>query len=78
MHNILKHAKAENAFVQLSYRPGELDVTVEDDGIGIPKNVKSTGMGIKSVKDRTNALHGKLDIQSTGKGTTVLIEFEQP
>jgi len=82
VHNIVKHAKATTAVVQMSFQPdGGLDITVEDNGVGLPNDAmeKSDGMGLKSIAGRTKTLNGKLDIQSTeGNGTSMYIEFEAP
>ncbi len=80
VHNIIKHANAKNALVQLNFQDdGTIDITVEDDGIGLPKDAfeKPLSMGLKNVKERTTDLNGKLDIQSsTETGTSIYLEFE--
>ncbi|MEQ1554402.1 MAG: ATP-binding protein [Ferruginibacter sp.] len=80
IHNIIKHAQAKNALVQLNFeKDGSLNITVEDDGIGIPNNAleKTLSMGLKNVKERVQDLNGKLDIQSTTEtGTSIYLEFE--
>lgn len=81
VHNILKHAHATNAFVQLAFRPGGLDVTVEDDGIGIKPDMNNhnKGMGLKSIRERASAINGTCEINSHhGKGTSVFLEFNLP
>ncbi len=79
IHNIVKHAKAKTALVQINFQDdGGLSITVEDDGIGLPpaSSNTSSGMGLKNIKDRIKELGGKIDIQSsTGNGTGFYIEF---
>ncbi len=77
VQNIIKHAKATEVVVQLSYNSGMLSVTVEDNGIGfdIHKVKQHDGIGLKNVESRVKMLHGKMDVQShPGKGTSVFIE----
>ncbi|MEX0636623.1 MAG: ATP-binding protein, partial [Ferruginibacter sp.] len=66
--------------VQLNFQQdGTINVTIEDDGIGLPKDAfeKSLSMGLKNTKERVNDLGGKLDIQSTAEtGTSIYLEFE--
>lgn len=76
IQNILKHARATCALVQLSQHNDMLDITVEDDGIGFLTDIEHEGMGLKNVKRRVAELSGKLNISSApGKGTTIYIEF---
>ena len=80
IHNIIKHAKANHALVQLNFQQdGTINVTIEDDGIGLPQDAfeKLLSMGLKNTKERVNDLGGKLDIQSTAEtGTSIYLEFE--
>ncbi len=79
IHNIVKHARAKTALVQINFLDdGDMSITVEDDGAGIPDAslLNSKGMGLKNIKDRIKELGGKVDIQSSaGKGTGFYIEF---
>jgi two-component system, NarL family, sensor kinase len=80
VHNIIKHAQAKHALVQLNFETdGALNITIEDDGIGLSKNAfeKPQSMGLKNVKERVADLSGKLDIQSSNEtGTSIYLEFE--
>ena len=78
LNNIMKHAVATEAFVQLVREPNRLNIVVEDNGRGfdtaILKNNK--GAGLTSIQSRVDYLKGQLDIHSeAGKGTLVNIEF---
>jgi two-component system, NarL family, sensor kinase len=80
VHNIIKHASAKHALVQLNFEiDGTLNITIEDDGKGLPKDAfkKPLSMGLKNVKERVADLNGKLDIQSSQEsGTSIYLEFE--
>jgi two-component system, NarL family, sensor kinase len=80
VHNIIKHAEAKHALVQLNFEEdGTLNITIEDDGKGLPSDAfeKTLSMGLKNVKDRVNDLNGKIDIQSSKEsGTSIYLEFE--
>ncbi|PSK90464.1 tetratricopeptide repeat-containing sensor histidine kinase [Taibaiella chishuiensis] len=77
VQNIIKHADAQNALVQLSYRKGILSITVEDDGTGMPAEAPGPDkMGLKSIRTRIKALEGNMDIHAcTPHGTSVTIEL---
>ena len=76
LNNIIKHANASNVLVQVIKKDTELDITVEDDGIGFNKEnafIKK-GAGLKNIQSRVDYLKGEFDIKSTpGKGTSVHI-----
>lgn len=78
VHNIIKHANASEALVQISYINKILDITVEDNGVGLPVNNQnnSIGIGMESIKQRITKLNGTFDIQSApNQGTSINIEF---
>ncbi len=79
LQNIIKHANASKAIIQLNYTGSTLCITVEDNGIGfVETNLHDhSGMGLKSIRTRTTALNGSIDIRSIkNKGTTVYLEFD--
>ena len=78
MNNILKHAAAKTAIVQLSKREDMISITVEDDGKGFDKNIlqNTKGMGWNNIENRVDFFKGKYDVNTEiGKGTSVLIEI---
>ncbi len=78
LNNIMKHAAAKEATVQLVKEEGRLSIIVEDDGKGFDTALikNSKGAGLTSIKSRVDYLKGELDIHSeAGKGTLVNIEF---
>lgn len=78
VQNVIKHSKATEAIVQLSYDNKIMALTVEDDGVGFNTSMQhgKNGIGLKNVESRVKMLHGKIDIQSQpGKGTSVFIEM---
>ena len=79
LNNILKHAAATEAFVQLIRENKRLSVIVEDNGKGFDPSLPSNneGAGWINIRSRVEYLKGQLDIHSEpGKGTLVTIEIE--
>lgn len=75
--NILRHAAAREAIVQISYEETGMTLTVEDDGKGFNADdpANQAGAGWLNIRSRIGYMKGKLDIRSTpGKGTSVQIE----
>ncbi|MBA4166351.1 MAG: tetratricopeptide repeat protein [Chitinophagaceae bacterium] len=78
INNIMKHAGATEAFVQLIRGDNRLNIVVEDNGKGFDPAVvkKNAGAGWININSRVEYLKGKLDIHSeSGKGTMVNIEL---
>ncbi len=78
LNNILKHASASEAFVQLIKEQNRLSVVVEDNGKGFDPNTHGNkdGAGLINIRSRVDYLKGQLAIHAEpGKGTLVNIEF---
>lgn len=78
LNNIMKHAAATEAMVQLIKDESRLSVIVEDNGKGFDASLleNDKGAGLTSIQSRVDYLKGRLDIHSEqGKGTLVNIEF---
>ncbi len=78
LNNILKHAGASHALVQVSSDENQITVTVEDDGKGFDSGVlkQSKGIGWSNIQHRVDFLKGRWDVDSSpGKGTSVHIEI---
>ncbi len=78
LQNIIKHAQAHVAVVQMHMEDALLSITVEDDGIGYDKNnTKNAGMGLHNIENRVKHMNGRLSIDTEpGKGTSVYIEVD--
>lgn len=61
--NVLKHAAAEHVDIYIDERDGELLVAVTDDGVGFdPSNYPQSGL--RGLRDRIEAVGGRLEIRS--------------
>ena len=74
LHNVRKHADATSATVVLDSEDGWVRVSVSDDGKGIGPGDESTGFGLKQMRERVEAMGGRLRVESLGYGTTVTLE----
>jgi signal transduction histidine kinase len=75
LYNIVKHANATEAMLNLIEENGNLELIVEDNGKGIDPNKKSEGIGLRNIRERINYLKGELSIDSNSSGTTTLIKI---
>ncbi len=87
IHNVKKHAGAQNLIVQLEYGPAEIALEVRDDGRGFVAE-KGNGSvpdsppghyGLTGMRERAASVGGKLEITSEpGSGTTVRLRAPAP
>lgn len=62
--NILRHSKASQADLLLSFGKRQLTIIAEDNGIGFKPYENSGGMGMKNIRSRVELLDGSISIQS--------------
>lgn len=76
--NIIKHAKATTVTVQLNLLADEIQLIVEDDGIGFQPEKTVYGLGIKNIENRVALYDGEFEIDSIpGKGSTFIIGIKR-
>lgn len=84
LNNVVKHAQAGQVQVQVAEREGKVSLTIRDDGVGFDLEARPakqgdgrylhTGLGLRTMRERVEALGGSFEIQSRpGKGTEVLV-----
>jgi signal transduction histidine kinase len=87
LNNIVKHAAATEASVQLRRLPNRLHLTIHDNGCGFviadrgmrPADSKSSGFGLTGLSERALLLRGTLQIDSNpGKGTQITFTMPLP
>ncbi|HJQ28990.1 MAG TPA: GAF domain-containing sensor histidine kinase, partial [Rubrobacter sp.] len=76
--NVARHARARTCRVRLTIEERVLDLVVEDDGVGVPRN-RNSGIGLSSMRERAEELGGTCIVEaaSTG-GTRVLARIPLP
>ncbi len=66
--NVVKYANASRAMVSVRRRPGAVEVSVADDGVGGARI--DAGSGLRGLSDRLAALEGRIELESPlGEGT---------
>ena len=76
MLNIVKHAQARHAQVNIKRDGPEVLIKVEDDGVGMDdsqigsKSRSSGGFGLFSIRERLYYLGGRLEVESLPRGGT--------
>jgi signal transduction histidine kinase len=76
VHNILKHAQATNAMIEVVEHEQQISVMVEDDGVGIDDYTLSKGKGLGSIQSKIAYLNGQMEIEKKkDKGTLIVMEI---
>lgn len=76
IHNIKKHASASEVNIEIweEEKTNRLTLLVEDNGKGFQPG-EGEGIGWKSIRQRVKYMEGKLNVDSSKFGTTVIIEI---
>jgi PAS domain S-box-containing protein len=79
LHNVWRHSKSTEARVLVRQHPKQLEVVIQDWGLGFdPAKVggpqKGKHFGLTGIRQRAHLLHGSCEIESLpGRGTTVRV-----
>lgn len=73
LSNVVRHAGASRAMVELIFAPGEVHLRIQDDGSGFDVTmVADDRFGLVGLNERARLLGGRLDVVSKpGAGTTL-------
>lgn len=79
INNVVKHAAATRAIVQLVKHPDSINISVEDNGKGFDYQKAlqdKKGIGLGNVLSRVDYMKGTIDIDAVpGRGTMILIDI---
>lgn len=76
VNNAVKHSGATAVTIQLVKYPDHINLIVEDNGRGMPKDATaSDGIGLKSISSRISYLNGTFTLDTGGGGTTAIIDI---
>jgi signal transduction histidine kinase/ligand-binding sensor domain-containing protein len=78
LHNIVKHAKAENVLITLQIDKKHLNIIMKDDGDGFSEELLTeTGNGLVNMRRRMEECGGTFRLVSgKGKGTEIAVSVE--
>jgi PAS domain S-box-containing protein len=71
--NAVRHGKADSVLISLCLRDGMCELTVADDGIGMPDGEKEPeGFGLKTISHRAQCMGGRAEIARGSNGGTLV------
>jgi signal transduction histidine kinase len=82
LHNVAKHAQAQNVNIQMAREGDVLKLAIEDDGVGITRTVSNPlrpSFGMAGMQERIAALGGQMKVVShKGEGTKISVTVPLP
>jgi len=78
LNNVAKHSGARQVELRLECQPGQMNLTIQDDGLGFePDSLPPGHMGIAIMRERASSIGASLMIESqVGRGTTVELDWK--
>jgi PAS domain S-box-containing protein len=80
--NVHRHGRCERAALRLSRSPEFVSLVIADEGAGIDapkvaaiKSGRSSGVGLRGMRERVRQLQGNFDITSSERGTIIQIQL---
>ena len=72
LNNVSRHAKVQEAWIRLMYKPDALVLEIEDHGQGIDLQKNERGIGLVAMRERAELISGRIEyLQPNGRGTLV-------
>ncbi|MBF0197312.1 MAG: hypothetical protein HQL32_06360 [Planctomycetes bacterium] len=80
LHNIQKHSKATKVIIHAQIMESHLHLEIRDNGMGFrPTDEHGQGLGLSSMRERTQKLNGNFEISSEPEnGTIVTLQLPLP
>jgi len=76
--NALKHAQAQNIWIEVEQEGDEVQMVVRDDGVGFDTTAPGPEghYGMTMMRERATVASGTFDVKSApGQGTTITVRF---
>jgi signal transduction histidine kinase len=79
LNNVLKHSEARTVLVKMGHLPGQLQLTIQDDGRGFAPASVAWGNGLANLRTRVAGLGGQIALESSADtGTKIIVIVPLP
>lgn len=79
LNNVIKHAQASEVTIQLDRAARQLELSIRDDGCGFDTRQETAGIGLYSMRERTQTIDATLTVDSVpDQGTVVSLVWSAP
>ncbi len=76
LHNAQRHARAQTINLSIKTSRQGFELTINDDGTGLPEQSHRSGLGLESIRQRVELMNGKVDFNSRPThGLEILIQI---
>lgn len=76
VHNVLRHSRADEFRLQLINHGSSLNISIEDNGVGMEKSKDQWGMGLLGIETKVQMLGGTMQIESQSQmGCLVMVDI---
>lgn len=76
LNNAIRHAKATTVEIRFAIGKNDVEISIEDDGVGFDPAAVKKGAGLKNIQNRIYLINGTHTIESApGKGCKIVIKF---
>jgi PAS domain S-box-containing protein len=72
LQNVRRHSMATELIVAATCEDDQFKLTIQDNGVGFSASQESTGMGLKTMKYRTDILGGTFEVTNSEKGGALI------
>jgi signal transduction histidine kinase len=77
LNNVMRHSGAKQVWVRLRFLPAQLDLEVEDHGVGFSARTEKQGIGLVAMRERAELMGGEITF-STPAGGGTLVQLTVP
>ncbi len=79
VHNVIKHARASEVTIRMTFNGRQVTVAVQDNGCGFNPATSQAGHGLANMRKRLESINGTCSIESQpGHGTTICLLLVLP
>ena len=77
INNAVKYSDADLITIKISESNDKLNISIVDNGSGLPDKIESKGSGLKNMKHRAELINGKIDfINNNGLAVELTVELK--
>ncbi len=76
--NAIKHSRADHLHVQFNYNPGEVQIVVQDNGVGFDVEEAQKSSGLINMESRAKLIGADFELKSSPEAGTSLSLLYQP